>query len=430
MAEKKKKARKQVSPKKKKSAPKKAEGTPKAAETTAPEEAPPLTESGERTIGDIVEEEGLVTEPERESMVGKEGTPELSEIMMRIDRIDGKLELFKGLLDAFNERLIELNERLGDTRRMVFDREKWASKLEADFDKVSTIVNELDPEKIVMRFEKFNTTLDKENASLERMNDLAANISARLKVVEDKLADVTSLENVMKAGKIVEEKLKKVQEAKIYSDKVSAKIEAMFLETNERVAYMKENLDKIEKHETMVEDLLKELEGMKFQIEEELIKKREADELIESVKDIIIEEIVGINPMAFDNLRRRVTMMENRGKSEKELQAELTKYSELMDQVERDFQMGRIKDEARDELKTSTLKKMEEIQMVLDSRRGKKQKTELKKTEKFREKIIKEEEASEKKEGSKEGETGAPENKEERGKMAKLKDKLLSMGKR
>jgi len=383
---------------KKKTKPKKVKKEEEKPAEEAPEEegGEPAAEEGERTIGDIVEEEGLVSEPERESMLKQQGTPELSEVLMRIDRIDGKLELFKGMLDSFNERLIELNERLGDTRRMVFDREKWASKLETEFEKVAGIVKELDPEKIVMRFEKFKTSIEKQNATLEKLNDLLKNLSERMKIAEGKLENVKSLENVMKAGKTVEEKLKKIQEAKTYTDKISAKIEAMFLETNERVAMMKENLDKIEKHESMLGDLLKEIESLKFKIDEELVKKREVEELIESAKDVIIEEIVGINPVAFDNLRRRVAILENKGKSTRELEEELKKYQTLMDQVERDFQMGRIKDEARNELKASTEKKIEEIRLVLESRKGPKK----------------------------------VEGKKAKGKETKLKEKLLSMGKK
>ena len=149
-----------------------------------------------QTIGDIVEEEGLVSEPDRESMLGKEGQPELSEILMRIDRIDGKLELFKGMLDSFGERMVEVNERLGDTRRMVFDREKWASRIETEFDKVKDIVKELDPEKIVLKFEKFDSRLGKQEARGERMEDLLENTSERLKMVEKKLGDIKSIQNI------------------------------------------------------------------------------------------------------------------------------------------------------------------------------------------------------------------------------------------
>ena len=111
--------------------------------------------------------------------------------------------------------------------------------------------------------------------------------------------------------------------------------------------------------------------------------------------------------------------MENKGKSDKDLQGELKKYSELMDQVERDFQMGRIKDEARDELKSGTQRKIEEIQMVLDGRRGGKKIKEKKIPEKTRENLLKEVEAVESKTEGK-----------EKGKMEKLKEKLLKMGKK
>jgi hypothetical protein len=384
-AKKQEKPQKKEEPKKQEKETKKEEKTEEQPAGEAKEEkAPEGGGEGEdkpRTIGDIVEEEGLVSEPDRESMLGQEKVPELSEVLMRIDRIDGKLELFKGMLDSFGERMIEINERLGDTRRMVFDREKWASKLETDFDKVQGIVKELDPEKIVMKFEKFNADISKQGARLERTEDLSKNLSERLKTVEKKVADIKSIENIMKAGEAVEEKLKQVDESKRYVDKVTAKVEAMFMETNENMAYMKKNLDSISKHDTMIQDLLKEIESLKFQADQELASKRDVEEMVDSARDIIVEEVVGINPAAFDNLRSRVTLMENQNKSNKELEDELKKYNALLDRVERDFQMGRVTDETRDDLKSSAEKKIDEIRQVLEQRHGGRKK-ETKKEEK------------------------------------------------
>jgi len=325
-------------------------------------------EKKEQTIGDIVEEEGLVSEPDRESMIGKEAAPDISELLMRVDRIDGKLELFKGMLDSFGERLSDMNERLGDTRRMVFDREKWASKLEGDFEKVSNIVKELDPEKIVLKFEKFKTDLDTQDASVSRLDELQKNTGERIKMIEDKLANIKGLENIMKAAEKVDKKIKEIEDTKNYSDKNAAKVEAMFLEINDKVNYLKDNVSKLQKVDSLTDDAMREIESIKFQIDQELVKRKDADELIDSVKDIIVEEIAGINPAAFDSLRHRVTILENKEKTGRKLENEMNKYSALMDQLGRDFQMGRIKDETYDEIKKSTEKKIAEIKYVLELR--------------------------------------------------------------
>ncbi|MBR9680979.1 MAG: hypothetical protein GOU98_04105 [Candidatus Altiarchaeota archaeon] len=356
-------------------------------EKKTPEETTEETqeeESQEQTIGDIVEEEGLVTEPDRESMLGKDAAPDISELLMRIDRIDGKLDLFKGMLDSFGERISDMNERLGDTRRMVFDREKWASKLETEFEKVSSIVKELDPEKIVLKFEKFKTGIDTQDARVSRLDELQNNANERMKLVEEKLVNIKSLDNIMKAAELVDKKIKEIEDTKNYSDKLAAKVESMFLEINDKVSYLKDNVSKLQKVDSLTNDATKEIESIKFQIDQELVKRKDADELIDSVKDIIVEEIVGINPAAFDSLRHRVTLMENKDKSSKSLENEMGKYSGLMDKVERDFQMGRLKDQSYGEIKKSTEKKIAEIKYVLELRSNKPNKA----PQKLKEKLI------------------------------------------
>jgi hypothetical protein len=306
---------------------------------------------------------------------------------MRVDRIDGKLELFKGMLDSFGERIADMNERLGDTRRMVFDREKWASKLEGDFEKVSSIVKELDPEKIVLKFEKFKTSIDTQDARISRLDELQNNTNEKLKMIEEKLSSIKSLDNIMKAADNVEKKIKEIEDTKNYADKVAAKVESMFLEISDKANYLKDNVSKIQKIDSLTDDAMKEIEGIKFQIDQELVKRKDADELIDSVKDIIVEEIVGINPAAFDSLRHRVTILENREKGNKKLEKEMGKYSVLLDQIERDFQMGRLKDETYEEIKKSTEKKIGEVKYVLELRSNKKGKDE--KPQKLKDKLIK-----------------------------------------
>ena len=402
------------------------EGATDAPEETAAEESAETKK--EETIGDIVEEEGLVTEPDRESMLGKEGSPELSEITMKLDKIEGKNELFKGMLDSFNERVLDLNERLGDTRRMVFEREKVASKMEGELEQVLDIVKELDPEKIVLKFEKFKLDIDKESSHIERLNDLLHNLTERTKVIEDKTSKITSLENVVNAGKMVEEKIKEIEDTKKYADKMASKVEAMFLEINEKISFIKSSLDLIEKHDTMLQEFMKDVDQIRFQIDEELVKRKQVDEMAESIKDVIVEEMVGINPAAFDNVRRRVAIMEYSQKNRKQLDEERKNYMSLMEKVERDFQMGRIKRISYDELKKSTEKKLEEIEMVLETRLGKKGKKE--KPRKLKEKLV----VAPPKSESPKRDLEKQEDKEKEGpalekpsKVGKLKEKLMKL---
>ncbi len=334
--------------------------TPDTEEETTQEE----TQKEEGTIGDIMKAEGLVTEPDRESMLKSQSTPKLSEITMKIDRISGKLELFKGMLDSFSERILDMNERLGDTRRMVFEREKTSSKIETRFDKVETIVKDLDPEIIVLRFEKFKASIDKQNSNLERIKELLTNVSDRLNITEKKLSKIKSIDNIVNAGKIVEEKIKTIEDTKKYSDKMASKVEAMFLGVNEKISGLTEILNKIDKNDVILQDSLKDIDKIRFQIDEDLVKKKQIDSLIDSVKDIIVEEVVGINPVAFDNLRRRISLLENKTKTPQMLEGEKKKLILLSDQIERDYQMGRLNKDSYSEIKKSIEKKVNEIEMV------------------------------------------------------------------
>jgi len=145
----------------------------------------------------------------------------------------------------------------------------------------------------------------------------------------------------------------------------------MFLEINDKIELVRKNLEKIEKHDAIIKDVLKDLEKVKFELSERYATKKDVEKLVDSIKDVVVEEMTGISPVAFENLRRRVAILENEKKSIEELETEKRNLIMLMDKVDRDFQMKRISKRAYEELKRSIEIKLEEIEMVLEEKKKK-----------------------------------------------------------
>gem|GEM_PF-5618421 len=341
-------------------------------EQTAPAEteAPAEEVKGEQTIGDIVEAEGLVTEPDRESMLGQEKEPTISEIVVRLDKMEGKMDMFQGVQDAFNQRIMDLNEKLGDTRRMVFEREKASTKLEGEFDKVATIVKETDPEKITLKFEKFNAELERNKSEIQRMDDFFKNMTEKVNIIQGFMDKIKSVDNIMTAAGEVDKRVKQIEDGRNYTDKLAGKTESMFLEMNDKLSFVKKNFDKVEKVDAMMKDVLKDVDRLKFRADEELVKKKELEKMLEVLKEVVVEDIVGINPVAFSNLRRRVTLIENLNKGIPELEKERDRLNLLLKTIENDSRANKIKPKTYEELKMSVESKLGEIDYTIRKKKG------------------------------------------------------------
>jgi len=317
-----------------------------------------------KTIGDIMKDEGLIKEPEVSAM-SKDDKGDFSEVFMRIDKIEGRIEALKERDNAFTENLLDIKQNLGDIRRMVMDREKASTKMDGEFERVRMTVKELEPQLLVRRFEKFNTRMDKTDSLMERTKDVLNNFKERIRMLEDKISKIKNLENLANVTSNINSILKEVKENKRYTDRLASKVESIFSETNKKMMDIKKDRELISKVDEISMELMKELDRLKFKIEQDTVKPKE----IEGLKESIVNEIEGINPNAFEKLKRRVGLLETEMKDVKQLQSEKTRVKKLLDVAKEDFRKGKIDQKSYNELKGSCETKLKEINRIL-YRRG------------------------------------------------------------
>ncbi|MDI6826691.1 MAG: hypothetical protein QMD36_05950 [Candidatus Aenigmarchaeota archaeon] len=316
-----------------------------------------------KVIGEILKKEGVIREPEPEET--EKPAVEMKEVaglLMRINKIEGRLDMFKETGEATQERIGRLAEEIGDLRRMILDREGSYSKLEADFEKVQTAVKEIEPVKIAKDFERFAGQLELNAAKMERVNTNLADLSKRLKTIENKFLMIKDFENLVGVIKKIGEKMGEIKEDKRYVDRLAGKIESIFSEMTDRLAELKQERETILKVDNLTREMVKSLDKFKIRFDEEAIKKKELDE----IKKSIAKEVKGISPEAFEELKRKVESFDLQRKSVDELEEEKDKIERLLERVEKDYKTGELSKESYEELKKANEEKLERVNSVLE----------------------------------------------------------------
>ncbi len=312
----------------------------------------------EKTMGEILKEEGLIEEEPQEEVPEKKeerGVNPVEELTIRVEKLEGKLEMEKEARVSLEERLSTMSESIGDLRRMILDREKDISRMEKDVEEMKEMLKYLEPSKIEKRFEKFTMDIEKVQANIEKFDVLTKELRERLKRVEDKISKLGSFEGLAD----VMEKIRKIEadikEEKRNVDVAVGKVESIFSDMSENLASIRKERETIEKLNDIVTDLLKTVDKLNMKMENDVVQKKD----FESIKEQFEYEMK-------QNLETAVQRAMLSQKGLNEIIEEKKKLENALDTAENDYKLGKISAESYEELRRGIETKLNVINDILD----------------------------------------------------------------
>jgi chromosome segregation ATPase len=188
------------------------------------------------------------------------------DLLFRVERIDGKLEMLESFRQSTEERTTNLTEEIGELRSMLLEKEKKLGDIEADVEKVLASVAELDLEKIKKIFKKRDEEILELTANLERVESTLKAIQEENKEMKDALDKIKSMENLVEISNKINEKLEKIDESKDYVDKIATKVETIFYDINSKLMDFENKKGKIVELDELSIELVKTLDKITLEI--------------------------------------------------------------------------------------------------------------------------------------------------------------------
>jgi len=176
----------------------------------------------------------------------------MSDLVLRLEKLNGKLDLLDRSRNDMNERLTHLAEEIGELRTMMMERERTFDKVKSEFEIVKETVTDLRPERLKKIFEKIETDILENKAKTETLQTLLRALAEESKKVRKLMTKIKSFENLVDISYELERKISRINEVK--------NVENIFSELNEKVSQLESQREKIEKLDELTIEVTKMLD--------------------------------------------------------------------------------------------------------------------------------------------------------------------------
>ncbi len=314
----------------------------------------------------------------------------MEKFIVRMDKLEGRVEMFEQFKEAIFDRISQLSEGIGDLRRMILDREKTLTEMEAKTEKMSEISKEFDPKVLRKRSENIKAEIQTMEMKREKDREFMEAMNSKIKEMEKLLSRVKSFENFVKESKNIGEKLEEINKTKRYVDRIGAKVEGIFADANEKIARIKSLTSTIQKVDDLTSELVKEFDRFKVMFEDEAVKGGDVDDLRNEIEDKIKDSISSeltpsikkrmdyieklfldikkhkITPEDVRFVKKELNEIRRNRKSIKEMEEEKAKLEEIIGTAHEDFSDGLISKKAFDEITGKNRERIEEINVTIN----------------------------------------------------------------
>jgi DNA repair exonuclease SbcCD ATPase subunit len=190
----------------------------------------------------------------------------LSDIILRLEKLDGKIDILDRFRSDFTERTTQLAEEIGELRSMIMERERALDKVTAEFEMVKDAVSDIRPQKIKKELDKRELETMEDRAKIEKIEIMVKTLSEENKNFREKMEKIKSFENLVELSYELDRKISEMKEIKTYADMMASKVESIFSELNEKVSQLESQREKIDKMDELTIEMTKMLDEVSLKL--------------------------------------------------------------------------------------------------------------------------------------------------------------------
>lgn len=336
-----------------------------------PEEKPKEPPKSEATKPEAKAEQSKAAKPIVEEPVKPAMKMDFSEEIARTKELEknmqeGRMEMekMKVLIDTMkesrgtvDERIQRITETIGELRSMVFQREATIKEMEVKVDKLTEEISDLNPQQVGKEFIKRDKSIAEHEMKLEKFGLRSDGMAKTLADIKSLLESIGGLENIAGVNKDVADKMVKITQTAKHIERLTERVEKMFLELNKNMEEFIVYKAKQETSEEIVKELMKTVDDLGIRLEGYLMKgdiNPIKEEIINLGKqmDEIKKSMETIIPMAKEKLPEPIQNFQ------KERETIVT----LLVSLDDSFKKGKIKKESYSKAKDENQKKLQEIE--------------------------------------------------------------------
>ncbi len=224
----------------------------------------------------------------------------LNEVMLKTEKLEGKLEIFQSSKSESGERIANLSEEVGELRSMIFSKEDTFAKIEDEFEKIKESTEHMKPEKIHRELEDHAAEVMKVQAEIELQKSRINNAEKLIDKTGKVLDKFKSYENLLDISKEIKKQTEKINDSEKYTTRMAAKTEKIFAELDNSLTDFQKYKKELDDMNEMLKDTIKSIDTLEIKTDSRMSKESfskikqeqdnksaELDTRIKALKDIV-----------------------------------------------------------------------------------------------------------------------------------------------
>ncbi|MFH0929002.1 MAG: methyl-accepting chemotaxis protein [Candidatus Aenigmatarchaeota archaeon] len=251
----------------------------------------------EKLAAQMAEDSGGVVETEspedtEESMVLTD-----NKLSIEIEKLKVMLEAVKDSKKATDETIQNISESIGEIRSMVMQADANFKTTAADMEKLEDEVSGIKPKEITKKFNEMKE--DKDKLELEKTTRKVEGSSNKVNEIYDMLKSIGGIENLIGLNSDIQKKLKDINEAIKYIQRIGTKTEKIFIDLSKGMEDSVMIKAKQEDFDDNMKNVLSSIDTLNIRLKE-YVSKEDLDDFKEEVILIKkqIDEIKKVLPVA------------------------------------------------------------------------------------------------------------------------------------
>jgi hypothetical protein len=272
-----------------------------------------------------------------------------------VEKTKALVESIKEAKNITDEKIQRMTESFAEIRSIVYQREAKAKEQEVVFDKIKDAVSQVDTARILREFTTRDEQMRDVNTRLEKLERSGKMLSDTMNKIKGLMTDVGSLENIMKASKLVGEKLERIQEIEERVKATSTRLASVYVDINKRLDEFAVYRVKQDKLDGMSADMVKNLED---------VTRRLSDYATKDDIEVVKHLVSGLKEEAKRAAAKTTVELPPEAKL---LQEEKEEIETLLSTLEENLRNKEISKEEYDSAKSKNLQRIEEIDAKIRS---------------------------------------------------------------
>ena len=348
-------------PKKEPEQPKEEPKEEKKEENLEPGEIEEVTpEVIEKLASQMAESSGASMEsvetPSEEETEEESAIPSDNKLTIEIEKLKVMIDTMRDSRKSTDETIQNISENIGEIRSMVMQSDANFKTTMANMERLEDEVSDIKPKEISKKFNEINESMERDRLEVEKFQKKSDGTNQKVNEIYEMIKSIGGVENLINVNNDIQTKLKDINEAIKYIQRIGAKTEKIFIDLSKGMEDLVMLKAKQEDFDDSLKNVLTSVDSLNLKLKEYVSKSDLEDfrgEIIMVKKQM--DEIKKVLPVA--ELKLPENMIKLR-KDKEDIEM-------FLDSLETQRVEGKINKAEYEEMKKINVKKLNDVESKL-----------------------------------------------------------------